>query len=98
MIVLGYQCLSPDDEHDMDEDFHDDIPIGEYEDLCEVVGFQCHLPDDYDCEHDMDDIPISKYEAAFILANTKTYCEVMGYPCHLPADDDCDMDVDVVCD
>ena len=38
MIVLGYQCLSPDDEHDMDEDFQDDIPIGEYEDVLWIGG------------------------------------------------------------
>src|SRR6218665_2658342 len=69
--VMGYQCHSPDDEYDMDEDFEDEIPI-EYEDLCEMVGFQCHMPDDYDCEHDMDDSPIDEYEAALILANMKT--------------------------
>src|SRR6218665_2628575 len=44
-------------------DFQDGIPISEYEDL----GYQCHMPDDYNCQHDMDEdfqdgIPISEYE------------------------------------
>jgi len=51
-----------DSECDMDENFEDDIPISEYEEVCEVLGYQHHLPDDYDCEQDMDDIPISEYE------------------------------------
>ena len=43
--------------------FQDGIPIGEYEDL----GYQWHLPNDYDCQQDMDEdfqdgIPISEYE------------------------------------
>src|SRR6218665_4040532 len=67
-IHNAYNC-----KYDMNEDFQDGIPIGEYEDKCEVVGYQCQLPDDYDCEHDMDDFPISKYEAAFILVNMKNY-------------------------
>src|SRR6218665_510001 len=64
-------------------DFQDGIPIGEYEDL----SYQCHLPDDYDCQHGMDEdfqngIPISEYEKV---------CEVV------PDDYNCDMDEGVDC-
>jgi len=48
-------------------DFQDGIPTGEYEDL----GYQCHMPDDYNWQHDMDEdfqdgIPISEYEKMFV--------------------------------
>jgi len=67
-------------------EFQDGIFIGEYDDLLEVMGYQCHSPDDYDCEHDIDEdfqdgIPIGEYERL---------CEVLGYQCQLPDDYDCE--------
>src|SRR6218665_1857703 len=64
-------------------DFQDGIPTGEYEDL----GYQCHMPDDYNWQHDMDEdfqdgIPISEYEKV---------CEVV------PDDYNCDVDEGVDC-
>ena len=69
----------------MDEVLHADFTFVEYEDECEMVGYQCHLPADYDCKHDMDEdveesIPIGEYEEK---------CEVVGYKCHFPDDYDC---------
>src|SRR6218665_632826 len=43
--VIFYAC----------QEFQDGIFIGEYDDLLEVMGYQCHSPDDYDCEHDIDE-------------------------------------------
>ena len=64
-------------------DFQDGIHISEYEDL----GYQCHMPDDYNCQHDMDEdfqdgIAISEYEKV---------CEVV------PDDYNCDVDEGVDC-
>src|SRR6218665_3530539 len=74
----------------VDEEFQDGFPIVEYEDLWEVVGYRFHLPEDYDCEDNMDDvlydgIPFVEYEDV---------CEMVGYQCHLPDNYYCKRDMD----
>ena len=36
-------------------DFEDGISTVEYEDVCEVIGRQCHSPEFYDLEYDLDE-------------------------------------------
>src|SRR6218665_549525 len=72
------------------QEFQDGIFIGEYDDLLEVMGYQCHSSDDYGCERDMgedfqDDNPIREYEEVW---------EVVGNQCQLPDDYDCERDMD----
>src|SRR6218665_209961 len=78
--VIFYAC----------QEFQDGIFIGEYDDLLEVMGYQCHSPDDYDCEHDIDE----DFQDDILIREYEEVCEVVGYQCHLPDDYDCERDMD----
>src|SRR6218665_2531334 len=64
-------------------DFQDGIHISEYEDL----GYQCHMPDDYNCQHDMDE----DFQDGIASSEYEKVCEVV------PDDYNCDVDEGVDC-